>query len=200
MADIQTPLFMKSKTYGISLLILSIIGWLASATLTLERLALYGNANHVASCDFGLFVSCTSLMKTSQAALLGFPNPFIGIVGFAILGTIAVMILMGTKPLRWFWVALQIGVTAAFALVVFFWITSVYTVMTLCPWCMVVWTAVIPLFMLTTAYNVYHGNIFKNPRDKIKNFVSGWWWMLAIMAIVGIIASILFRFAEYIFV
>jgi uncharacterized membrane protein len=190
---------MRQKPFGWALLIAGIVGWLASATLTLERLALFKDSNHVASCDFGLFVSCTSLMKTEQAALFGFPNPFLGIVGFAVLITIAVVLLTGATLPRWFFNGLQAGVTAAFALVTFFWITSVFVVMTLCPWCMVVWSMIIPLFFLTTAFNIYNGNLVKNPSKGLKEFVSGWWWIFVIFAVVGVVGSIFASFAQYIF-
>jgi len=193
------PTMMRQKPFGWAMLIAGLIGWLASATLTLERLALYRDSEHVAGCDFGLFVSCTSLMKTDQASLFGFPNPLLGIVGFAVLMTIAVVLLTGAKLPRWFFLGLQTGITAALALISFFWFTSVYAVMTLCPWCMVVWSMIIPLFFLVTAYNIYHGNFSKNPSGKLKEFVSGYWWVGAILVIVGVVASILIRFAEYMF-
>lgn len=196
---VEPPALMRQKPFSITLLIMGIIGWLASGALTLERLELYKNANHVASCDFGLFVSCTSLMKTSQAALLGFPNPLLGVVGFAVLITIAVVLLTGVKMPRWFMNGLQVGVTAGLGLITFFWITSVYVVMTLCPWCMVVWAMIIPMFLLITAYNIYHGNLVRNPSVKLKKFVSEWWWIVAIIVLVGVTGSIFIRFAEYIF-
>lgn len=196
---VSAPALMRQKPFSIALLIMGVVGWLASGTLTLERLELYKNANHVASCDFGLFLSCTSLMKTSQAALFGFPNPFLGVVGFAVVITVAMVLLAGASLPRWFMNGLQVGVTAALALVTFFWVTSVYVVMTLCPWCMIVWAMIIPMFLLVTAYNIYNGNLVKNPSKKLKTFVAGWWWIIAVMLIVGVIGSILIRFAEYIF-
>ncbi|MBC9704782.1 MAG: vitamin K epoxide reductase family protein [Enterococcus sp.] len=193
------PLMMRQKSYGVFLLVTAVIGFLASGALVLERLALYKDPDHIASCDFGLFVSCSSLMKTTQASLFGFPNPFLGIMGFPVLITLAVLLISGVTMPRWIMRGLQIGLTLALILVGFFWYTSVYAVMTLCPWCMVVWAMVIPAFILTTSYNIYHGNLTKYPSAKMKEFVNGWWWVLVIVVFVGIVGSILIRFAEYIF-
>lgn len=193
------PLMMRQKSYGVFLLITGLVGFLASGALSLERLELYKNPNHVASCDFGLFVSCSNLMKTDQAALFGFPNPFLGLMGFPVLITLAVLLVSGVNVPKWILRGLQVGMTLALALIVFFWYTSVYAVMTLCPWCMVVWSMVIPTFVLTTAYNLYHGNLMKNPSQRLKEFVSGWWGVVVAVIFVGIIGSILIRFAEYIF-
>src|SRR6478735_2883140 len=104
----------NNKRIGLILLITGVIGWLASGWLVLERLALYKDPDHVASCDMNPFISCTSVMKTAQASLLGFPNPFIGIAAFAVVITTAVVLLAGAKLPRWYWIGLQVGVTAGF--------------------------------------------------------------------------------------
>lgn len=194
---------LKQKSFGISLLVYSIIAWLASGALSLERLALYKDPTHVASCDFGLFVSCSSIMKTEQAGLFGFPNPFLGIVGFAITGTIAVFMVMTARldknffP-KWYMACFQIGVTIAFALVCFFWYTSVIKIMILCPWCMVVWSMVVPMFLHTTFLNAANG-LFGGKLTQIGRKLIDWIWVAVISVYVVIIASILIRFQEYIF-
>lgn len=193
------PVMMRQKSYGLFLLIMGVVGFLASGALVLERLALYKDPDHVASCDFGLFVSCSTLMQTEQASLFGFPNPFLGIVGFPVLITLAVVLMAGVSLPRWLLRGLQVGMTLAVVLIGFFWYTSVYAVMTLCPWCMVVWSMVIPAFILTTAYNLYHGNLIRHPSQKLKDTVNGWWWVLVTVIFLGILGSILLRFAEYIF-
>ena len=74
-------------------LILSIIGFGASATLVMERLAIFADAGHRTSCDINAWLSCGTVMRTPQAELFGFPNPFIGIVAYAVVMAIAVGVL-----------------------------------------------------------------------------------------------------------
>lgn len=196
----------QQRTLGISLIITSLIAWIASGTLVLERLELFKDPTHIPTCDFGLFLSCSTIMKTAEAALFGFPNPFLGIVGFAITGTIGVILLLTAKHReqglsilpRWFMIAIQLGVTAAMALVTFFWYTSVYTVMTLCPWCMVVWSMVIPMFLHITAYNAANGNLGGSLRG-VGTKLLEWNWVAVIVIYVLVVTSILIRFQEYIF-
>ena len=187
----------NNKRIGLILLITGVIGWIASGVLVLERLALYKDPDHVASCDMNPFISCTSVMKTPQAALLGFPNPFLGIVAFAVLITTAVVVLAGAKLPRWYWLGLQAGVTAGFALVMWFFSQSVFVIGALCPYCMIVWSMVIPLFVLLTGYNIQHGNLFRKARIGFVKAYLEWQWIAIVLIYLGIIASIFFRFIDY---
>lgn len=185
----------SARGYGISLLFYSIIAWFASFTLVLERLELYKDAGHKASCDFGGIFSCTGVMQTEQAALFGFPNPLLGIIGFAITGTIGLLIALLPKSQRLpkvMTMLLALGVMAAMALVCFFWWTSVINLMLLCPWCMVVWSMVIPIFFHTMAFASQE--LF----GAKKGFVN-WWWMGVLVSYLWVIGSVLVRFADYIF-
>ncbi len=202
----KTPTLLETaqlKAFGWILLALSTVAWLASWTLVLERLELYKDPTHIPSCDFGLFLSCSTIMKTPEAALFGFPNPFLGIVGFAITGTIGLLFILLSKQVtniipRWFFVALQVGFTAVIALIGFFWYTSVIKVMFLCPWCMVVWSMVIPLFLYTTAWNASNG-VLGAKLQGFGKFLREWNWVAVIAVYALVVGSILFKFGEYIF-
>ena len=187
----------NNKRIGLILLITGVIGWLASGWLVLERLALYKDPDHVASCDMNPFISCTSVMKTAQASLLGFPNPLIGVAAFAVVITTAVVLLAGAKLPRWYWLALQAGVTAGFTLILWFFSQSVFVIGALCPYCMIVWSMMIPMFVLLTGYNIEHGNLFPKSRIGFVKTYLEWQWILVALIYIGIIASIFFRFINF---
>lgn len=186
---------MKNKTYGAMLTLYSLVAWIASGTLVLERLELFKNPNYIPTCDFGLFFSCSNIMKTEQASLFGFPNPLLGIVGFAITGTLGILIMSGMKLPRWINISLMSGIIASFGLIGFFWYTSVIVVMLLCPWCMVVWAMVIPMLFHTMSYNFKNGTF----GQKSKNNVLPPVWASTLIVYAIIVSSILIRFYEYIF-
>lgn len=194
MAEIKTQ---SNKRIGLILLITGVIGWLASGWLVLERLELYKDPNHVASCDMNPFISCSSVMKTAQASILGFPNPLLGVAAFAVLITTAVILLTGAKLPRWYWLSLQAGVTAGFALVMWFFSQSVFVIGALCPYCMVVWSMVIPLFILLTGYNIENNHLFPKSRVGLTKVYLEWQWILIALVFLGIIASIFFRFMDF---
>ena len=68
-------------------------------------------------------------------------------------------ILAGARFARWYWLGLQAGVTLGFAFVVWLWSQALYAIHILCPFCMVVWAAMIPLFVWVTVRNITHGVI-----------------------------------------
>lgn len=184
--------FAKPRTFGIVLLITGVVGWLASGILVLERLAVYADPGHVTSCDVNPFVSCGAVFQTWQASLFGFPNPLIGIVAFAVPITTAMALLGGAQFRRWYWIGLQAGVTLGFAFVVWLWSQALFDIYILCIYCMVVWAAMIPLFVLTTIRNLAHG-VIKAPAGLV-NVLSDWAWMIVVLLWVGTAASVFFRF------
>lgn len=132
------------------------IGFLAAFTLLVEKIELLEDPTYVPSCSINPILSCGSVMRTDQAAAFGFPNPIIGVAGFAIVTTVGMAVLAGAAFHRWFWWGLQAGVT--FGVVFIHWLIfqSLYRIDALCPYCMVVWVVTIPLFWYTTLHNLQH--------------------------------------------
>ena len=62
----------------------------------------------------------------------------------------------------------------------------------LCLYCMIVWAAMIPLFLLLTVRNLAHGVIPAPPR--LVRFATEWAWTLVAIAYVAVAASVFFRF------
>lgn len=143
------------------------IGLLASFILTLEKIQLLIKPTYVASCNLNPILSCTSIMKSTQAGLFGFPNPLIGIASFAVVITIGVGMLAGAKYKRWFMLGLQIGSLLGVIFVHWLFYESVFVIGFLCAYCMVVWTVTIPIFLYTTLYNLRNDNI-SYPKQYIK--------------------------------
>ena len=190
--DEALPALTRAKPFGWFLIITGLVSWIASATLVLERLALYADPNKNLSCDVNTWISCGNVMKTPQAALLGFPNPFIGVAAFVVIITTGVVLLAGAQLSRWYWLGLQAGVTAGFALVCWFWFQAVYVIATLCPYCMIVWAMMIPLFIWLTLRNIVHGAI-PAPAGLTK-FLKDWVWVIMGLVYLGVLATIFFKF------
>ncbi|HEU4807375.1 MAG TPA: vitamin K epoxide reductase family protein, partial [Homoserinimonas sp.] len=80
----------------------------------------------------------------------GFPNPLIGIAGWAAVFAVGCLVLSGIRLAPWFWIAFTIGVTGALVFVCWLIGQSILVLGTLCPWCMVTWAVTIPLFWAVT--------------------------------------------------
>lgn len=168
-------------------------GLIASFVLAVEEFHLIKNPDAVLSCTFNLVLNCATVMKTWQASVFGFPNMFIGLVGFPIVITIALLGLSNVKLPRWFLIGAEIGIAfwTLFAYWLFF--NSVYLIEVLCPWCLVVTLSMTMLLGAITRYNV-HENTF-NLNKKLKKVVQEFYskdfdklvvasWVLLLVALV----------------
>ncbi len=184
-----------NRTIGYILTIGGVVGFLAASVLTLEKIELLKNPAYQPTCDLSPIISCGSVMKTWQASAFGFPNSLIGIAGFAAVIALGVALLAGATFKRWFWQVIQLGVT--FGMVFIFWLQyqSIYNIGALCPYCMVVWVAMIPIFWYTTLYNLREGHIKLSKR--VSAFLQRHHGDVLIVWYLAIIGVILNRFWYY---
>jgi uncharacterized membrane protein len=146
---------------GLSLLLTigGAIGFVAAFVLILERIELFKDPDYVPSCSFNPVLSCGSVMETWQAQAFGFSNPLIGVASFAAVTAIGVVLLTRATLPRWFWLGLQAGALFGAAFVTWLAYQSIYNIEALCPYCMVVWVVMIPMFVYLTAHNAQAGHL-----------------------------------------
>lgn len=190
----SVPAFATDRGMAWVMAVCGVLGFLASGQLVLERLALYQDPSYVTSCDISPFVSCGEVFRTWQAALLGFPNPLIGIVAFPVVLTTAMVLFSGARPARWYWRGLQAGVSLGFVFVVWLWSQALFAIHILCLYCMAVWAVMIVLTVLLTARNVIQGDL-PAPAG-VRRFLAEWAWPLAVLLLVGTAASVFFSFSR----
>lgn len=130
------------------------IALIASATLVIEKMNLLADPNYVPSCSFNPVLSCGSVMVTPQASVFGFANPIIGVAGFAAVMMVGAAVLAGARLRPWFWIGTQIGVTFGAVFIGWLQFQSIHVIGALCPYCMVVWAVMMPVFLFTTARNL----------------------------------------------
>ncbi|MFJ6622760.1 vitamin K epoxide reductase family protein [Kitasatospora sp. NPDC091335] len=161
------------RTYGASrpfawlLLIGGAVGLFASAVLTLDKIRLLKDPSYVPSCNINPIISCGSIMRSDQAEAFGFPNSLIGLVAFGVVIAVGAGLLSGAAYRRWFWLGLQAGTVFGAGFVTWLMYQALYRIGALCPYCMVVWAAVIPLFWYTTLHNLRSGVIPVGPRLRV---------------------------------
>ena len=102
--------------------------------------------------------------------------------------------LSGATFARWYWAGLQTGVTLGFAFVVWLWSQALYSIHILCPFCMIVRAAMIPLFVWVTDRNVMHG-VIKVPA-KPARILGESGWIITALLYVAVIATIFFAFIQ----
>lgn len=154
------------------LVICGSIGLLCSGIIMYDKVQLLIDPSFKPNCDLNPVVSCGSVMQSDQANAFGFPNPFIGLVGFAIVLTTGMALFAGAKFKRWYWLGLQAGTIFGVSFVHWLFYQSVYNINALCPYCMVVWTVTITTFWYVTLYNIQAGHIrLKGWLEQVATFV-----------------------------
>lgn len=178
----------RDRKLGLFLTVAGGIGLLASSILTIDKVKLLtaqaqGEELNLV-CDISAFVSCSDVVSSAQSSVFGFPNPLIGIAGFSVVVTLAVLMASGTQLPRFIWAGLQAGTIFGIGFVSWLQFQSIFVIGRLCPWCMVVWTVMIPIFVLVTARNL-RSPVLRN-------------WAGLVIAIwyIVIIATIWFVFGE----
>jgi uncharacterized membrane protein len=137
-------------------------------------------------------------MLTEQARLLGFPNPLIGLAAFVFPIAVGAAILAGAKFALWFWRIFATGITMGFLFVLWLWVQSTFVINVLCPYCMVAWVAMVPLFWTVILFLIREGVIDSPIRlagffDRAYERV--WLWVLATDLLMATI--IIVRFWSY---
>lgn len=174
------------------------IGFLAAFTLTIEKIQMLKDPAFVPSCNLSPLLSCGSVMITDQASVFGFANSLIGITGFAVVVTIGMGLLAGAKYKRWFWLGLQAGTIFGIAFVHWLMYQSIFVIGKLCPYCMVVWSIMLPIFFYTTLYNLRVSNIkVAGKLKQFSGFVQRHHGDILILWYLLIIGTILVRFWDY---
>lgn len=172
------------------------IGLIASFILTIDKIGLLqdtidGNVQDL-NCDINAFVSCSGVMNSSQAEAFGFLNSLLGIIGFTVVLVIGVVTLTRTALPEFIWAGLQLGVLFGIGFVSWLQSQSIYEIGKLCPWCMVVWTVMIPTFVGVTARNLRAWA----PNSPVTRVVSNWTGLIIALWYIVILALIWFKFGE----
>lgn len=182
------------RGYALLLTIGGLIGLVAAAVLLVEKIQLIRNPSYVPSCSINPVLSCGSVMTTPQAEVFGFPNPLVGVAGFAAVATVGLALLAGASFARWFVLVVQAGAT--FGVVFVHWLIyqSLYVIGALCPYCMGVWVVMIAIFWHTTVVTLTDrgsggGRVAKVARAYRGSVLTAWY-----LIIVGLIAH---RFWSY---
>jgi uncharacterized membrane protein len=144
---------------GVLMVVTGALGLLAAMVLTIDRFRLLEDPETRLACNLSPFIACGPVMQSRAGALLGFPNPLLGIIGFSVVVTTGVVLAAGLTLPRWYHRGLQVGVLAAAVFITWLQTQSLYVIGALCLWCMLVWLVTIPLVVVVTLGNAASGRL-----------------------------------------
>lgn len=188
----------SQKKLGVALAVLSIFGLVASFTLTYDAIETIKNPNFIPTCNISPIVSCGKALGSSQAELLGIPNPVYGVLAFTALLTLSVTLIAGAKYKKWFWTLVEaaaaVGLTGAMYLFFF----SMYSLGSICPWCLLVWISVVAIFWLITTHLVATGLLAgKGASHRIADFWDRYAVPVLIVWYLALVMIMFLRFRDY---
>ncbi|MFM1757486.1 MAG: hypothetical protein RL193_63 [Actinomycetota bacterium] len=189
------------KTY-VAMLISSTLSLIASLVLAIDAWKLAGNPNSKFACDINAVVSCGKVAKAWQSNLLGFPNPFIGLMSEPVVITVAIAGLgLVTFPRLFMRVAhIVYGLGLAFAL----WLLSqsFFVIKAFCPWCLLVTVSTVTVFSTITRVVLMENtwNLSEANHAKVVNFLERGWGKVIYTAIYAFLAiAIILKYGNQIF-
>ncbi|NNG36523.1 vitamin K epoxide reductase family protein [Nakamurella aerolata] len=183
-AALDEPMDDSAPSRGLAWLyvVTGAVGLLGAFVIAVEKIQTLIDPNYRPSCSINSVLSCGTIMNSPQADTFGFPNPLIGLVGFPVVITTGVVYLCGFRPPEWFRIAFAWGTAAGVLFIHYLVVVSLYEVGALCPYCMVVWAAMIPLFV----YAAVDGWRLHRLRPYRPWIVGAWYAVIAVL--------VLFRF------
>ena len=187
----------KQNLAAFIMLVGSGLGLLASFVLSIESLELAKNSHTILSCDFSSALSCSAVANHWSAAILGFPNSFIGVMALPVMVTIAVSLLSGAKFPKWFMQAAQAGAIIGIIFAIWMFYMSYVEIGVLCPWCLILDLGMLMIVFGLTRYNVLRKNI---PCRCMQKTVSGGYDVLVVVSlVVAVIVAIIAKFGSQLF-
>lgn len=169
-----------------TMLFFGILGLIASFALSVERVQQLIDPHVQLVCNVNAILNCGTVMQTWQAGVFGFPNSFIGLMGFSVVITVAVAGLSGVVFPRKFMLAAQVGYWLGLIFAYWLFYQSVFVIQVLCPWCLVVTVSTTLIFETLLRYNFRDhkiiGGWFRKDYDKL--VTAAWLVLMAIIVVV----------------
>ncbi|RGE22493.1 vitamin K epoxide reductase family protein [Leucobacter sp. wl10] len=163
-------------------IVAGVIGWFASFELLTEYIKTLSAPDYIPNCNMSILVTCGPNMDSWQGSLFGFSNTIIGVSAFVAPIAVGVALLAGARFSRWFWTLYQLGLLGGFVFICWLFSQSVFVLGTLCPWCMVVWTVMIPLWWISFLRPYAIGDIpLRASAQSAFKRVYSWTWVIVLL-------------------
>jgi uncharacterized membrane protein len=181
-----------SRAFGLLLVITGAAGLLAAWVITLDKSKILeakaSGKTFTPSCSINPIVSCGSVMESKQAAVFGFPNPWLGLVCYGIVICVGMSLIARARFPRWYWLTFNFGTLFGVCFVTWLQFQSLYRINALCLWCSLAWVATITMFWFVTSFNV-RNDFLPAPRW-LKSFLGEFTWVVPVTHC-GIIAMLI---------
>ena len=157
-AEEQVRQPVRHKWTYVEMLVSSVLSLTASLVLSIDAWTLASNPHASLSCNISATLNCGKVALSWQAALLGFPNAFLGLMAEPVVITLAIAALGGSRFRRGFMLTAQAIYAIGFVFAYWLFYESYFHIGALCPWCLLVTFTTTTVFMTMTRINILDGN------------------------------------------
>ena len=177
------------------MIVLAAIGLSSAVILSIEKIELLKQPSYITSCSLSPIVSCSPVIASPQASAFSFPNPFMGIFGFAAVLTAGMTILAGaTKLNKVWWRTLLAGIAFGAGFSAWLFVQGVFNIGKLCLYCMLVWLVTFALLWLVAAHSI--ANKYISFGDRLNKLLLHKYELITVNYTV-IILLIIYRWLDY---
>ena len=189
--------FTPPRWLAILLVVTGAAGLTAALTLAIERIHLLENPDAGLGCDISPFVSCSGAMESWQGSLLGFPNPFIGLMAFPLVIVMGVLGLARVRMPRWVWSTFTVGVLGGLVFALWLWQQSVFELGLVCPWCFLVYMTMSAMAPTFVTWAVGSGAMVAPAGlRRVAARLGSWSWVLSLALALVIVLVIVVRLPD----
>lgn len=174
------------KEYGVVALITSVLGLWASAALAIDFIRRLQDEDYVPGCDLNPMIGCGLFLDSPAASTFGIPNVIVGVAAFPVVITLAVLLMNRVDLPVWVWRGLTLGTGFGIGFVTYLQYQAMFVLHGLCPWCLVIWVIMTPLFVHTVGRAGEVGALGAGPWSAIARnrwIITILWYLLVIGAI-----------------
>lgn len=177
----------SGREYAWLLIVGGLLGLIAALALTLDYFHVLEDENYTPACDINPLIGCGRFLESDQSHAFGFPNVIIGLVAYPVLMAIGALLAGGVRLPRWTWRTLLVGTVFGIGFVTWLQVQALAVIGALCPYCVVVWIATIPIFVHTVARTVQNGAL--GGGDGLRAFLVGNRWIITVLWYLLVVAA-----------
>ena len=121
--------------HSLSLLFFSITGFGAAFIISIERYLMLINPLYIPGCSINPWIDCGKVMNSTYATMFGFPNSWIGLIGWP-MAWITVLYLLTHKEVSKTFLKTAMFITIPAVIISYIWTyIAFFQIGAVCPWC-----------------------------------------------------------------
>jgi uncharacterized membrane protein len=185
----DVPTFRPGTGTAILWIVTAAVSWTVSFLLYREYVGQLSDAPPMLSCNISPFITCGPNLLAPAGNMLGFTNAILGMTLF--LGPIfaSVGALASPGGMRaWYWRVFAGFVLGGYVLVHVFAYRSIFEFGSLCPWCLIVWLMMIPLFWSVAGWTLQSG-VWGAGARRIGALIVSWLVLIVVVDYIVIAAA-----------